>query len=138
MSSREYTKFKKSFIGPILPRKIAKSLQLGIFSGEMKADKPKKHVSRKESNPPCNFDDWRSSRHGLNVTRLVTPNWANKNEIKELYEESKRLTKETGIKHHVDHIIPLRHPLVCGLHIRANLRIITATENIIKSNDFII
>lgn len=49
-SSKEYAKFKRTFIGPILPRPIAKRLQLGVFSGEMKAEKPKRHVSRKEKN----------------------------------------------------------------------------------------
>lgn len=38
--------------------------------------------------------------------------------------------------HHVDHEIPLRHALVCGLHTPANLQYLTGPENRAKSNSF--
>lgn len=70
------------------------------------------------------------------LLKIVTPPWADKDEIKQIYAEAKRLTEETGIKYHVDHIIPLKHPLVCGLHVKENLTIITKEENLKKSNYF--
>lgn len=76
------------------------------------------------------------SRNRQDVLTQATPTWANVQEIGALYVEAARLTKETGIVHHVDHEVPLRHGLVCGLHVTANLRIMTAAENLKKSNRF--
>tara|TARA_R110002167_G_C12193334_1_gene605928 strand:+ start:18 stop:494 length:477 start_codon:yes stop_codon:yes gene_type:complete len=47
------------------------------------------------------------------------------------YEEARRLTEETGVLHHVDHIIPCSKG---GLHCHTNLQVLTAEANIKKSN----
>ncbi len=70
--------------------------------------------------------------------RLATPSWCEHREIIALYNESRMLTQTTGVPHQVDHIIPLVHPLVCGLHCIANLRIVTEHENKTKHNKFTI
>jgi hypothetical protein len=72
----------------------------------------------------------------LTKRKLATPFWSNPDEIEKVYSEARRLTFETGIQHHVDHIIPIRGKNVSGLHIPANLQILTATENLKKSNRF--
>jgi len=67
----------------------------------------------------------------------ASPSWANQDLIRAFYVEANRLSEETGIKHHVDHIHPLQHKLVCGLHVEQNLQILTAEANLRKSNRFI-
>lgn len=67
---------------------------------------------------------------------LATPPWAGQyqEEFEAIYAERLRLDKETGLKHHVDHIYPLKGKDSCGLHVPWNLRIIPARENIQKRN----
>jgi hypothetical protein len=65
-----------------------------------------------------------------------TPSWTDPDKILEVYKEAARLTKETGIPHRVDHIVPLQGKLVSGLHVSWNLQIITEKQNLLKSNKF--
>lgn len=65
--------------------------------------------------------------------KKATPSWANLDDIKYFYVEAQRLTKETGIPHEVDHIIPIKGKLVSGLHVPANLQILTEKENQTKN-----
>lgn len=64
----------------------------------------------------------------------ATPAWADADAISAAYEEAERLTVVTGKVHHVDHMVPLRSKLVCGLHVQDNLRPLLGADNIRKSN----
>jgi hypothetical protein len=64
----------------------------------------------------------------------ATPKWVNRNEIQAVYVECRRRSADSGIPHHVDHIIPLRGKGVSGLHVPWNLRVIPAVENLRKGN----
>lgn len=74
-----------------------------------------------------------SARRSAQKIKAVPP-WVDMEKIKILYIEAKRLTKETGILHVVDHILPLRSNIICGLHVHTNLRVITWEENASKGN----
>lgn len=66
--------------------------------------------------------------------RKVTPKWANTFFLKEAYRLARLRTRLTGIKWEVDHIVPLNHPLACGLHNEFNVRVITQFENRSRGN----
>lgn len=55
--------------------------------------------------------------------------WADRAAMEAFYATAARLTKETGIPHEVDHIIPLTGTSVCGLHVETNLQVITKSAN---------
>lgn len=67
----------------------------------------------------------------------ATPAWANRFFIEEIYHLAQLRTKATGVKHHVDHIIPLRGEFVCGLHVENNLRVIPEKESLSKGRKLV-
>jgi 5-methylcytosine-specific restriction endonuclease McrA len=81
------------------------------------------------------FNSVRKRRH-----KNATPPWITQEQkqlIKGLYLHAMHLTKITGERYVVDHIIPLINPTVCGLHVPWNLRVITQEQNLLKSNKLI-
>jgi 5-methylcytosine-specific restriction endonuclease McrA len=91
----------------------------------------KKH---KEKNPDYYkaLTSVRKRRH-----RDATPKWittGHKLAMRQLYLQAMELTKITGERYVVDHIVPLISEAVCGLHVPWNLRVITQDENLRKSN----
>lgn len=72
--------------------------------------------------------------------REATPPWITadqKKVMRSLYLDAQHMTKITGERYVVDHIVPLLSEEVCGLHIPWNLRVITQEENLKKSNKFV-
>lgn len=67
--------------------------------------------------------------------KMRVPKWLTQDEIEkigELYREA----REKGL--HVDHIIPLQGKIVSGLHVYANLQLLTPSENTSKKNTYVI
>ena len=64
-------------------------------------------------------------RRALKINAV--PKWCNLEKIKEIYKNCPK-------GYHVDHIIPLNNPIVCGLHVENNLQYLTAKENTSKGN----
>lgn len=71
---------------------------------------------------------------------LRTPGWLTAEDfaaIEFTYAWAKVLEASTGIPHHVDHVYPLQGRYVSGLHVPANLQVLTASENRSKHNKWI-
>lgn len=64
------------------------------------------------------------------ISLNALPNWADLDAIESIYTEA----AQKGM--HVDHIIPLKNDMVCGLHIALNLRLLSPLENLKKGNRF--
>ena len=86
----------------------------------------KKHRDRKNA-------EW-AKWHADRLQR--TPKWADLKAIRAVYTAARRVTRLTGVEHHVDHIVPMRGKLVSGLHIAENLRVLPGPENLAKGSKF--
>ena len=75
---------------------------------------------------------YRAKRRALQL--LATPAWRNDFFISEAYAISRQRSEITGIRWEVDHIVPLDNPIVCGLHVESNLRVVPMKLNRSKSN----
>lgn len=101
----------------------------------------KKRVYEKTPGPRLSMIVFQAHRRALKLQ--ATPRWLtaeHKAAMRAVYEEAARMTKATGIPHHVDHIVPLkatcpitRKRNASGLHIPANLQIIPAADNLSKN-----
>ena len=120
LEDRKYQGVRDSFVGPKLPKLNKGGVEYKNRTPQQKAKWIEYVVARQKR------------------IKTATPKWANRDDIKEVYIKAQILTKETGIKHEVDHIVPLTNKLVCGLHVEHNLRVVTFSENRSKSNKFIV
>lgn len=66
--------------------------------------------------------------------KSATPSWMDKHAIRELHKQAKEFTELTGYPWHVDHIVPIKSDLVCGLHWHGNMQVISGSQNQSKSN----
>jgi hypothetical protein len=81
---------------------------------------------------------WNAKNAKHRATKLQqTPPWLTEDQlwlINEIYDLAALRTEVTGVEHHVDHVVPLQGNTVSGLHLPWNLQVLTAYENLSKSN----
>jgi 5-methylcytosine-specific restriction endonuclease McrA len=109
---------------------------------EVTARRKRLHVEYKTNSPEAikasrkkdylnNYD--RFAENVLKRKRLMQgqcPKWADKEAIRSIY----RKARDLGLT--VDHVVPLRGKTVSGLHVEANLQLLSHVENSKKLNRF--
>lgn len=82
---------------------------------------------------------WRKKNSGRNCfhnakwrksVKRAMPPWVNQKDVRSVYDN-----RPIGM--HVDHIVPLTNPMVCGLHVPWNLQYLSPIQNSQKRNKFL-
>ncbi len=92
---------------------------------------PQKEAERRRRRYEANPGLKRAERKRYEAAQLrATPVWADHDKIKQIYKTASVFDYE------VDHIVPLRSPIVCGLHVEHNLQLLDGRENARKGNRY--
>lgn len=94
------------------------------------AARKKQHQENNKAQYKASNSKYRTSK------RKACPPWVNLKILQPFYCLAEELSIMTGQVYHIDHIDPLQHPLVCGLHVPANLQVLSQFDNISKHNKF--
>ena len=97
--------------------------------------KVKFFTTRYTSSPRGRAVDRASGAKRRATGKQATPAWltqAHWDAMRSIYEDA----TARSATHQVDHIIPLVHPDVCGLHVPWNLQVLSKPDNMHKSNSF--
>jgi len=127
------------------PEKVKALLQSWIKANpeKIKGYMQKASKAWHERNPDYLKDHYKANKERYVAARArrraaqesATPSWltaVDKAMIQEMYDVSEARYIQTGIKHHVDHIVPINGKNVAGMHVPWNLQVITAHENLSK------
>ncbi len=87
----------------------------------------KNKCKRYQQNHLHKFREYEARRRA--TQNNATPLWVDVDELKQIYSNC-------PIGYEVDHIVPISHLNVCGLHIPNNLQYLPRSENRSKSNKF--
>ena len=125
----------EAVIAQRVKRRKEKPEECALAAAKWKKENPKRnaeHTARWKRKHPAKVNVANAARRASE--NGATPEWANQFFISEAYDLAQRRTNATGFRWHVDHIVPLKSKLVCGLHTEHNLQVIPATQNCSKSN----
>lgn len=76
------------------------------------------------------------NKNRAEAVRRATPSWVKRSDIQEVYDLARDCSVTSGQEYHVDHIVPLVAPNVCGLHVPWNLQVLPQDVNDSKGNKY--
>lgn len=86
---------------------------------------------------PAKASEWRRAHEARQLNAL--PAWSDREKCAEVYEVMQAwnsIWPDDPV--HVDHVIPLKSDVVCGLHVHNNLQILRAADNVRKFNKLVL
>ena len=120
---------RKCFTDTYYPNKARKPRSCKNSRCKNKAAKGRLYCSTKCSDRSKKAYNRLNRMHRKYKKKNATPAWCKPSHFKKLL-----LERPKG--YHLDHIIPINHPDVCGLHVPWNIQYLSAGDNIRKSNKF--
>ena len=132
-----FRKYNKSEAGQQAKRKYYEANKENVIArAQARPDEDKRRYKKTHKvNNPDMYKEMTSLRRRR--FRDATPKWltdTQKMEIRLKYRLAIELSRATGERHAVDHIIPLHGESVCGLHVPWNLQVLTQKDNLAKYN----
>ena len=132
-----FREYNKSEAGQQAKRKYYEANKENVIArAQARPDEDKRRYKKTHKvNNPDMYKEMTSLRRRR--FRDATPKWltdTQKMEIRLKYRLAIELSRATGERHAVDHIIPLHGESVCGLHVPWNLQVLTQKDNLAKYN----
>jgi len=135
-----FREYNKSEAGQQSKRKYYEANKENVIArAQARPDEDKRRYKKTHKvNNPDMYKEMTSLRRRR--FRDATPKWltdTHKMEIRLKYRLAIELSRATGERYAVDHIIPLHGENVCGLHVPWNLQVLTQKDNLAKYNKLI-
>jgi hypothetical protein len=135
-----FREYNKSEAGQKAKRKYYEANKENVIArAQARTDEDKRRYKKNHKiNNPDMYKEMTSLRRRR--FRDATPKWltdVQKMEIRLKYRLAIELSRSTGERYAVDHIVPLHGESVCGLHVPWNLQVLTQKDNLLKYNKLI-
>jgi hypothetical protein len=135
-----FREYNKSEAGQQAKRKYYEANKENVIArAQARPDEDKRRYKKTHKvNNPDMYKEMTSLRRRR--FRDATPKWltdTQKMEIRLKYRLAIELSRATGERHAVDHIVPLHGENICGLHVPWNLQVLTQKDNLAKYNRLI-